>query len=158
MRGKFCFRHELGMILVAIYLICCLVPGVLHAQQKQKIHDDLLSVGFPNEKDGWVCGRRGTVLHTADGGKTWVRQNSNTGFTLSSICFVDSQNGWAVGDEGVIIHTENGGKTSEKQKSPVPVALMKTYTYKDKEQYPGLKELMYPDLYQRFKPGAPPHA
>jgi hypothetical protein len=108
MRGKFCFRHELGVILVAIYLICCLVPGVLHAQPKQKIHDDLLSVGFPNEKDGWVCGRRGTVLHTADGGKTWVRQSSNTNFTLSSICFVDSQNGWAVGDEGVIIHTENG--------------------------------------------------
>ena len=32
-----------------------------------------------------------------------------------------------------------------------------TYTYKDKEKYPGLKELMIPRHYDRFKPGAPPH-
>lgn len=32
------------------------------------------------------------------------------------------------------------------------------YTYKDKEKYPGLKELMWKDLYEsRFKPGGPPH-
>ena len=32
------------------------------------------------------------------------------------------------------------------------------YTYKDLEKYPGFKELMYPDLYKRIKPGGPPHA
>lgn len=32
------------------------------------------------------------------------------------------------------------------------------YTYKDKEKYPGLKKLMYPMLYDRIKPGGPPHA
>ena len=33
-----------------------------------------------------------------------------------------------------------------------------TYTYRDKEKYPGLKELMIPDLYNNwFKPGGPPH-
>jgi len=31
------------------------------------------------------------------------------------------------------------------------------YTYKDKGKYPGLKKLMYPDLYKRFNPGGPPH-
>jgi len=31
-----------------------------------------------------------------------------------------------------------------------------TYTYKDKEKYP-FKELMYPELYNRFKPGGRPH-
>ena len=31
------------------------------------------------------------------------------------------------------------------------------YTYKDKEKYPGFKELMWPELYKRFNPGAPPH-
>ena len=31
-----------------------------------------------------------------------------------------------------------------------------TYSYKDKEKYPGLKELMIPDLYDKFKPGEPP--
>lgn len=32
------------------------------------------------------------------------------------------------------------------------------YTYKDLEKYPGLKELMHPDLYNRIKPGGPPHS
>jgi len=31
------------------------------------------------------------------------------------------------------------------------------YTYKDLEKYPGLKQLMWPDLYKRIKPGGPPH-
>ncbi|OPY75793.1 MAG: hypothetical protein A4E64_01805 [Syntrophorhabdus sp. PtaU1.Bin058] len=32
------------------------------------------------------------------------------------------------------------------------------YNYKDKDKYPGLKELMIPEMYQRFAPGARPHA
>ena len=33
-----------------------------------------------------------------------------------------------------------------------------TYTYKDKEKYPGFKELMIPGMYNRFMPGGPPFA
>jgi hypothetical protein len=33
-----------------------------------------------------------------------------------------------------------------------------TYNYKDKEKYPGIKELMIPEHYKRFNPGAPPFA
>jgi hypothetical protein len=32
-----------------------------------------------------------------------------------------------------------------------------TYTYKDKERYPGFKELMWQDAYKRFAAGGPPH-
>jgi hypothetical protein len=31
------------------------------------------------------------------------------------------------------------------------------YTYKDLEKYPGFKQLMWPDLYKRIRPGGPPH-
>lgn len=31
------------------------------------------------------------------------------------------------------------------------------YTYKDKDKFPGLKQLMWQDLYNRIKPGGPPH-
>jgi len=113
------------MILVVIFFIYCFIPSILGAQQKT--YGDLFSVTFPNEKDGWVCGRLGSIIHTSDGGKTWVRQNSGVNFTLTSIHFVDTQNGWAVGDEGTIIHTSDGGKTWEKQKSPVPFYHMKVY-------------------------------
>lgn len=39
-----------------------------------------------------------------------------------------------------------------------PEIIPGTYTYKDKEKYPGFKELMYATMYNRFNPGAPPHA
>lgn len=33
-----------------------------------------------------------------------------------------------------------------------------TYSYKDKEKYPGFKEMMPPELYKQFNPGGPPFA
>jgi hypothetical protein len=32
------------------------------------------------------------------------------------------------------------------------------YTYKDLEKYPGFKQLIHPEIYNRIKPGAPPYA
>ncbi|MGA2517381.1 MAG: YCF48-related protein [Thermodesulfobacteriota bacterium] len=116
------FKRVFRSLLVVMFFSCYLIPGILDAQQK--LYDDLFSVSFPNEKDGWACGRWGIVLHTSDGGKTWVRQNTGVNYTLLSIHFVDTQNGWVVGDGGTILHTKDGGKTWEKQKSPVPYYLM----------------------------------
>jgi len=114
------------LILLIVLSIYYLIPNLLCAQpaKQQRLYHDLFSVSFPTERDGWACGRMGTILHTMDGGKTWVRQASGTDYSLSSIFFVDQRLGWAVGDEGTIIHTGNGGGTWEKQKSPVPFALM----------------------------------
>ncbi len=118
------FKKLLFRILL-ISVIVLLLAGVQEAQQK--IYDDLFSAVFPNEKEGWASGRWGCILHTADGGKTWVRQNTGTDLTLSSVFFVDSKHGWAVGEEGIIIHTVDGGKTWEKQKSPVRFFHMKVH-------------------------------
>jgi len=91
----------------------------LYAQPKWKSYDDLFSISFPNKNDGWACGRWGTILHTKDGGKTWIRQPSGIDFTLTSIFFINAKTGWAVGNIGTIVHTKNGGKTWQTQKSPV---------------------------------------
>lgn len=92
----------------------------------QRMTDDLFSVSFGSEKHGWAVGRWGSVLHTADGGKTWKKQDSGVTCTLSSVSFVDENNGWAVGDQGTILHTADGGKTWGKQKCPVTYFLMGT--------------------------------
>ncbi|MEW6443633.1 MAG: YCF48-related protein [bacterium] len=89
------------------------------ADSEFPVHDDLFSLTFPTEKDGWACGRFGAILHTSDGGASWVRQSSGTTFTLSSIWFTDAKNGWAVGNKGTILHTSDGGQKWEAQQSPV---------------------------------------
>jgi photosystem II stability/assembly factor-like uncharacterized protein len=92
-----------------------------------KLHEDLLSVSFPTEREGWACGRWGTILYTEDGGKTWGEQASGTDYTLSSIFFADQKHGWAVGENGTVVSTADGGKTWTKQKTPVTYFLMRVY-------------------------------
>ncbi|RJF99998.1 glycosyl hydrolase [Noviherbaspirillum saxi] len=38
------------------------------------VSSDLLAVTFSSPQKGWVVGHDGVVLHTADGGATWVKQ------------------------------------------------------------------------------------
>jgi len=115
--------------LVAFIVIGCLYalfPPTAGAQQKY-LYDDLFSVTFPDAANGWVCGRWGTVFHTADGGRSWEKQETNTSYTLSEIHFVDKNNGWAVGDEGTILHTSDGGTSWESQTCPNDFFLMDVY-------------------------------
>jgi photosystem II stability/assembly factor-like uncharacterized protein len=104
---------------VLLGCLCILFPTTVIAQGEWVVRDDLFSVTFPTETDGWACGRFGAILHTSDGGATWRPQSSGTTFTLSSIHFVDSKNGWAAGNKGTIVHTKDGGQTWTRQESPV---------------------------------------
>jgi photosystem II stability/assembly factor-like uncharacterized protein len=124
-QGFICMLSLAMMVLFIFSFVSC--APVSQPKKQAEFTEDILSVTFPNKEEGWACGRWGTVLHTADGGKTWTPQSSGTENTLCSIYFVDSQNGWAVGEEETILHTTDGGKAWEKQKSPVPFSLMKAY-------------------------------
>lgn len=80
----------------------------------------LLGLDFLNPQEGWVVGGDGQILHTADGGKTWLVQRRilGQGFTqvLHSVVFTSKLEGFAVGmsptlDKRLILSTDNGGKT-----------------------------------------------
>ena len=114
-------------VVLIIFLLLCVVfsaSEIAIAQEGGSVREDLFSVSFPNEQQGWACGRWGTVLHTGDGGQRWVKQDSSTDYTLSSISFPDPKNGWAVGEGGTIIHTKDGGQNWVNQKCPVGYFLM----------------------------------
>jgi len=118
-------HHAIPVTLILIFIsVYTLVPISGNAEKKKGLYQDLFSVSFPTKNEGWACGRWGTILHTEDGGLTWVHQQSGTDYTLSSTSFIDSKNGWAVGDGGTILHTKDGGKSWVKQKSPVLYFLM----------------------------------
>jgi photosystem II stability/assembly factor-like uncharacterized protein len=123
-------RYLIAVLVCMILLFVCSGASFSKsggAVKKLVRHEDLLSVTFADEQNGWTCGRLGTILHTGDGANTWVSQQSNTKFTLGSLSFVDANNGWVVGEKGTILHTSNGGKTWENQKSPVSTYLFDVY-------------------------------
>src|SRR5512139_1243016 len=61
------------------------------------VYQSYYGVYFVNGKQGWVVGTYGNILHTEDGGSTWVHQASATDQPLFSVQFVDPEHGWALG-------------------------------------------------------------
>lgn len=46
----------------------------------------------------WLVGYFGKIVHSSDGGTTWMAQTSGTSRALLGICMVDDKKGWAAGD------------------------------------------------------------
>jgi photosystem II stability/assembly factor-like uncharacterized protein len=66
---------------------------------------------------GIAVGNRGTILHTSDGGTTWITKGSNITARLNAITFANASTGIAVGAEGIILRTTDGGETWTRQES-----------------------------------------
>jgi photosystem II stability/assembly factor-like uncharacterized protein len=77
----------------------------------------LSSVHFANASSGWAVGDEGLIMHTSNGGSTWITQVSGTTARLESVYFTNAFNGWAVGYGGTMLHTSDGGSTWTTQTS-----------------------------------------
>jgi photosystem II stability/assembly factor-like uncharacterized protein len=69
----------------------------------------LSAVAFVDAHRGWVVGDRGTILHTTNGGQSWLTQ-TNFLISLTSITFGDSEHGWLGGGFGSTMRTLDGGR------------------------------------------------
>jgi photosystem II stability/assembly factor-like uncharacterized protein len=76
----------------------------------------LTSLSFVDSLTGWAAGDSGTILHTIDGGKTWVMQDSKTALDIVDIFFLDAHRGYASAFNfssapygTILLRTENGG-------------------------------------------------
>lgn len=100
----------------------------------QKVFDTLVDIRFffVNPTTGWAVGWQweqhpktdytvlnSFILHSTDGGKTWVSQFNNPGSELAlfDVHFANQNNGWVVGSKGTILYTNDGGKQWIRQDS-----------------------------------------
>ena len=75
------------------------------------IEPNLNAVYFSSPENGWIVGEFGLVLHTKDGGKSWVSQRYGSDFPqLYAVKFLDDHRGWAMGQAGSFIQTRDGGQ------------------------------------------------
>ncbi|MBN2089408.1 hypothetical protein JW964_07335 [candidate division KSB1 bacterium] len=87
--------------------------------QRQSSVRRLYRLSFVDSFHSWAMSSDSAgsdILHTSNGGDSWIHQTRLTVRPLQSIFFVDSLTGWAVGDFGVIHHTVDAGKTWELQR------------------------------------------
>jgi len=84
-------------------------------------HSAHRAITFIDSLKGWIVGGYfdvgGWILHTNDGGETWVDQTPGYIPRLFDVSFVDANRGWVVAgggsmlDVGAIYHTDDGGVT-----------------------------------------------
>ena len=69
-------------------------------------------VAFTDAQHGWAIGGQGQIVHTADGGGSWVRQELTCPWPtcpmrLYALAFTNHQEGWIAGER--LYHTTDGG-------------------------------------------------
>ncbi len=83
----------------------------------------LTAVDFVDEKNGWAVGHDTLILHTTDGGESWIVQYRDSEIDASEdeasdflekplmdVWFRNAQTGFAVGAYGLLLRTDDGGK------------------------------------------------
>lgn len=82
----------------------------------------LTSVSFVDDHQGWAVGHWGVVLHSVDGGETWVLQRSDvkSDRPLFAVQFFDPKRGVAVGLWSLVLVTDDGGASWQTVVMPVP--------------------------------------
>jgi photosystem II stability/assembly factor-like uncharacterized protein len=116
-------RWKCCLVMVALFSTLCF----LQSRPLEARNGDFVSPGKAGKSThkalaakpvvGWAVGGvsdgYGTILHTTNGGRTWVRQGVQAAIAdvaLVGVAAVDAREAWVVGG-GVILHTRDGGQT-----------------------------------------------
>ena len=97
----------------------------------------LRHVFFVDSTTGWCAGRDGIIIHTSDGGNTWIEQNSNVQTFIVSLFFLDKNLGWALTIRDTlpfgttVLETTNGGEEWIPTDYPEDNIFMNTIFYFD---------------------------
>lgn len=77
----------------------------------------LTAVYFVNDQLGWAVGHNSVILHTADGGLSWVIQQylPDMQKPLLDVVFKNENDGIALGAYGLFFRTNNGGQTWQQE-------------------------------------------
>ncbi|MFQ6042901.1 MAG: WD40/YVTN/BNR-like repeat-containing protein, partial [Candidatus Poribacteria bacterium] len=93
---------------------------------------DYTDVFFVDENQGWAVGVDGVIVHTEDGGKIWIRQDSGTKSPLRSVWFLNANEGWVSGPNGTLLYTTDGGATWQPKELKAKENLGRIYFVDDK--------------------------
>jgi len=105
------------LFLIPLYLISSTaLPQGTWERTPVPTSRNLLSVCFVDSLYGWAVGDSGTILHTSDGGTTWILQSSNTNKDIVGLFFLSRELGWASAFNftdplygTILLKTTNGG-------------------------------------------------
>jgi len=107
---------RLGIFLVFLLTVQHAFPQGTWDRIDVQTTQNLRSVCFVDNLYGWVVGDSGTILHTTDGGNSWIQQDSPVENDIIYVFFLNQNLGWAsaynftIPPYGtILLKTTNGG-------------------------------------------------
>ncbi|NNG27095.1 MAG: T9SS type A sorting domain-containing protein [Ignavibacteriaceae bacterium] len=134
---------RLAILLLIIFYF--LLPGNLPAQNQKEgwvkipspTTKTLRNLCFLDAQTGWAAGEDGTIIHTSNGGDSWVVQNSTVQTFIVDVFFINETLGWAITFRDtfpfgtIILETTNGGDNWIADDYPDGNAFMNTVFFFD---------------------------
>ncbi len=108
--------HTLALILL-IYFAAGYSQGNWELLIPSGTSNQMVSLYFLDELNGWSVGQYGTITKTTDGGITWEIIEIEYLTDLTDVYFPTESVGYIIGEDGLILKTENGGVTWNKQEN-----------------------------------------
>ena len=75
-----------------------------------------------DKRTGWAVGADGVILHTADGGETWVQQPGAPRERPLFDVVVRGDTGFVIGDAGTVLRSRDAGVTWQLEPMPIQLA------------------------------------
>jgi photosystem II stability/assembly factor-like uncharacterized protein len=91
--------------------------GSTWTQQYGDDATELEAISFSDSLNGWATGFNNLVLHTTDGGQTWIAQNVGAPpvTAITGVTAVSSTTAWIAGWNGFVAQTRDGGQSWRKE-------------------------------------------
>ncbi len=107
-------RNWLIALVVVGGLVCGRLAYAAETLKPAEIRQNLFSTCFVNDREGWVVGELGRVLHTTDGGETFTRSDTGTRLAILSVACVPDGSVVVTGQYGLALRSRDGGATWQK--------------------------------------------
>ena len=87
---------------------------------RQYLGNEMSSIAFADAQNGWAVGYAGTVLHTTDGGQTWIPQSivADPLTAVTCVSVINPTTAWIAGWFGFVAYTTDGGATWHNETVP----------------------------------------
>jgi len=135
--------------------------GANWQQMPVPLQSNLNSIYFVDEKHGWAVGHDASILHSSDGGQSWVIQQflPELDKPLFDVFFKDASHGIAVGAYGMFYRSSDGGKTWQSEFHPELAseddqALLAELKETDPEAYAAETESVLPHFNRLYADGS----
>lgn len=115
------------LLKIAVVFAVLLAAQSAHAEWKKQNTNSFAwykDIYFYNDQRGWIIGTDGVMLHSEDGGSTWIQPKKFTTDKFIQIHFTDEMTGWLLCERNVYARGNNptsylrktvdGGRTWEK--------------------------------------------